>query len=77
MVAGENNKKGILYNNEFAFTIYDGRLSTSTRTEIEQNKFFGTVSGFLRIITQRDRVLTTYFDIIIIDENEDGVNYSS
>ena len=43
--------------------------------EIEQNKYVGPISTIMRLVTQKDGNLSTYFDII--DESENGINNSS
>ena len=64
-----------LVNNAFAYTIHDARISSSSGVEIEQNKYVGPISTIMRLVTQKDGDLSTYFDII--DESEDGINNSS
>ena len=64
-----------LVNNAFAYTIHDARISTSSGVEIEQNKFVGPVSTIMRLTTQKDGDLSSYFDII--DESEAGIDNSS
>ena len=64
-----------LVNNAFAYTIHDARISTSSGVEIEQNKYVGPISTIMRLVTQKDGDLSTYFDVI--DESEDGINNSS
>ena len=64
-----------LVNNAFAYTHHDARISTSSGVEIEQNKYVGPISTIMRLITQKDGELSTYF--ILIDETEDGINNSS
>ena len=64
-----------LVNNAFAYTIHDARISTSTGVEIEQNKYVGPISTLMRLVTQKDGDLTTFFDII--NEKEDGILDSS
>ena len=39
-----------LVKNAFAYTINDARISTSSGTEIEQNKFVGPVSTIMRSV---------------------------
>ena len=53
-----------LVNNVFAYTIHDARISTSSGVEIEQNKFVGPISTIMRLVTQKDGDLSSYFDII-------------
>ena len=60
----------IRFVNTFAFTIHDPRISLSSAVEIEQNKIVGPFSTIMRLFTQKDVDLSTYFDII--DESEDG-----
>ena len=67
LVANDNTNEVIrLINNAFDFTFHDARDSTSSGTETEQKEkdFFGPVSNTMRLITQRDGHLSTYFDII-------------
>ena len=64
-----------LVNNAFAYTIHDARISTSAGVEIEQNKYVGSISTIMRLVTQKDGDLSTYFDIS--DESENGINKSS
>ena len=64
-----------LVNNAFAYTIHDARISTSAGVEIEQNKYVGPISTIMRLVTQKDGDLSTYFDII--DESEGEINNSS
>ena len=49
--------------NAFAYIIHDARISTSARVEIEQNKYVGPISTIMRLVTQKDGDLSTYFDI--------------
>ena len=64
-----------LVNNAFAYTIHDARISSSSGVEIEQNKFVGPISTIMRLITQKEGDLSTYFDII--DESEGEMNNTS
>ena len=64
-----------LVNNAFAYTIHDARISTSAGVEIEQNKYVGPISTIMKLVTQKDGDLSTYFDTI--DESENGINKSS
>ena len=64
-----------LVNNAFAYTIHDARISTSAGVEIEQNKNVGPISTIMRIVTQNDGDLSTYFDVI--DKREDEIISSS
>ena len=51
-----------LVNNAFAYIFQEGRISTSAGTEIEHNKNLGNVSTIMRILTQKDGDLSSYFD---------------
>ena len=53
-----------LVNNAFSYIIGDARISNSSGFEIEQNKFCGPISTIMRLVTQKDGDLSTYFDII-------------
>ena len=64
-----------LVNNAFAYTIHDARISTPAGVEIEQNKYVGPISTIMRLVTQKDGDLSTYFDII--NESEDEINNTS
>ena len=64
-----------LLNNASAYTLHDARISTSSGVEIEQNKFVGPKSTVMRLVTQKDGDLSTFFDII--DESEAGIDNSS
>ena len=64
-----------LVNNAFAYTIHDARISTSAGVEIEQNKYVGPISTIMRLVTEKDGDLSTYFDII--NESENEINDSS
>ena len=59
-----------LVNNRLAHVFQEGRLSTSAGTEIEHNKNLGNVSTIMRLLTQKDGDLSSYFDKI--DEREAG-----
>ena len=73
----DNNTNEVirLVNNAFAYTIHDGRISTSAGVEIEQNKYVGPISTIMRLVTQKDGDLSTYFDII--NESEGEIKNSS
>ena len=76
IVANDNTNEVIrLVNNAFAYTIHDARISTSAGVEIEQNKYVGPISTIMRLVTEKDGDLSTYFDII--NESEDEINNSS
>ena len=64
-----------LVNNGFAYIFQEGRLSTSSGTEIEHNKNLPIVSTIKRFLTQKDGNLSSYFDKI--DETEAGINNST
>ena len=64
-----------LVNNAFAYTIHDARISTSAGVEIDQNKYVGPISTIMRLVTEKDGDLSTYFDII--NESEGGINDST
>ena len=64
-----------LVNNAFAYTIHDARISSSAGVKIEQNKYVGPISTIMRLVTQKDGDLSTYFDKI--DESEDEIKNSS
>ena len=61
-----------MVNNGLAYIFQEGRLSTSAGTEIEHNKNLGNVSTIMRLLTQKDGELSSYFDKI--DETEPGFN---
>ena len=76
IVANDNTNEVIrLVNNAFAYTIHDARISTTAGVEIEQNKYVGPISTFMRLVAEKDGDLSTYFHII--DESEDKINNSS
>ena len=53
-----------LVNNALAYVFQEGRLSTSAGTEVEHNKNLGNVSTIMRLLTQKDGDLSSYFDKI-------------
>ena len=59
-----------MVNNGLAYFFQEGRLSSSAGTEIEHKKNLGNVSTILRLLTQKDGNLSSYFDEI--DEREAG-----
>ena len=61
-----------LFNNAFAHTIHDARISTSAGVGIEQNNYVRPISTIMRLVTQKDGDLSTYFDNI--DESENSIN---
>ena len=77
VVSGDVNTKEVIrfVNNALAFTIHDARNSTSSGGELQQNKFCRSFSTIVRLLTQREGDISTYFDII--DESEGGSNTSS
>ena len=64
-----------LINNALAYVIHEAGTSTAAGVEIERNKFCGPISTIMRLVTQKDGDLSTYFDII--DESEGQINNSS
>ena len=64
-----------LVNNAFAYTIHGARISTSAGVDIEQNKYVGPISNMMRLVTEKDGDLSTYFDII--NESDNGIDNSS
>ena len=64
-----------LVNNGLAYIFQEGRISTSAGTETEHNKNLGNVSTIMRLLTQNDGDLSSYFDKI--DETEAGINNST
>ena len=64
-----------LVKNAFAYTDHDARISSSAGVEIEQSKYVGPISTIMRLLTQKDRDLSTYFDIKV--EKENDINNSS
>ena len=64
-----------LVNNGLAHNFQEGRLSTSAGTEIEHNKNLGIVSTIMRLLTQKDGDLSSYFDKV--DETEAGITNST
>ena len=58
-----------------SYIFEEGRLSTSSGTEIENNKYLGPASMILRLSTQKDGDFSAYFDEI--DEREVGITNSS
>ena len=64
-----------LINSALAYVIHEAGISTASGVEIERNKFCGPISTIMRLVTQKDGDLSTYFDII--DESEGQINNSS
>ena len=56
------------------YIFQEGRLSTTAGTEIEHNKNLGNISAILRLLTQKDGDLSSYFDKK--DEREAGITNS-
>ena len=54
-----------MVNNALDYVFQEGRLSTSAGTEIEHNKSLGNVSTIMRLLTQKDGDLTSYFNRIV------------
>ena len=76
IVADDNTNEIIgSVNKVFAYTLNDARISTSCGVEMEQNNYLGPISTIMRLVTQKDGDISTYFDRI--DENETGINSSS
>ena len=75
VACGNTNELIRLVFNAFAYIIHDARKSTSAGVEIEQNKYVGPISTIMRLITEKDSGLSTYFDKF--DESENGINNSS
>ena len=68
----ENADNIRLVNNAFAYIFEEERISTSAGTEIEHNKNLGNVSTIMRLLTQKDGDLSSYFDKINETEGEIG-----
>ena len=52
IVAADNTNEIIRsVNNALAYIIHDARISTSAGVEIEQNKYVGTISTIMRLVT--------------------------
>ena len=64
-----------LVNKELAYIFQKGRLSTSAGSKIEHNKNLGNVSAIMRLLTQKDEDLSSYFDKI--DETQPGITNST
>ena len=64
-----------MVNNGLAYIFQEGRLFTSAGTEIEHNKNLGNVSTRMRLLTQKDGDLSSYFDQI--DETEASITNST
>ena len=63
-----------LVNNAIAYTIHEARISSSSGSEIEENKYCGPISTIMRLVTEKGGDLSTSFDKI--DESEIGINDS-
>ena len=57
------------------YIFQEGRLSTSAGTQIEHNKNIGNVSTIMRLLTQKDGDLSSYFDKFA--ETEASINNST
>ena len=76
IVAVDNTNEVIRFvSTAFAYTFHDARISTSSGTEIEQNKCVEPISTNMRLLTKRDGDLSTTFDII--GGSEAAINNSS
>ena len=64
-----------LVNNGLAYMFQESQLSTSSGTQIENNRHLGPVSRIMRLLTQKDRDLSSCFHKI--DEGEAGITNSS
>ena len=64
-----------LVNNAFAYCIKEATLSFTGGSEIEQNKYVGPISTIMRVLTNKDGDLMSYFDNI--NETQAGINNSS
>ena len=60
-----------LVNIGLPYILQEGRISTSTRTQIEHNKSLGPVSTIMRVLTQKNGDLSSYFEKT--DELEVGI----
>ena len=64
-----------MVNNGLAYIFQEARLSTSAGTEIEHNKNLRNVSTIMRLLTQKEGDLSSYFDNI--DEIHAGITNST
>ena len=64
-----------LVNHGLGYIFQEGRLSTSAGTEIEHNENLGNVYTIMRLLTQKDGDLSSYFDKI--DETQAGITNST
>ena len=69
------NKVIRLVKNAYAWCFEEGTISTAGGMEIEQVKFLGQVSTFMRPLTSKDGNLLSHFDNI--DETQNGSNNTS
>ena len=60
-----------LVKNGLAYVFQEDRLSTSSGTEIENNKHLGPASTIMKLLAQKDGDLSSYFDKT--DESEAGI----
>ena len=51
-----------MINNAFAYTFKAVRLATTDESDLEHNKFAGTISTIMRMLTNKDSDLSYYFD---------------
>jgi len=51
-------------NNAFAYVFKEARLSTTSRSDLEHNKFVGQISTMMRCLTSKDGDLLSQFDNI-------------
>ena len=70
-----NADKIILDNNGLGYIFQEERLSSSAGTEIEHKRNLGNVLTIMRLLTQKDGDLSSYFDKI--DETEGGIDNST
>ena len=59
-----NNSRIRMTNNGLAFVFKEGRLSTTSGSDLEHNKFIGQVSTIMRTLTSKDGDLLSQFDNI-------------
>ena len=56
-----------LINNAFAYCFKETRLSTTGGSVLEHNKYVGKFSNILRMLTNKDGDLSSYFDKAVED----------
>ena len=64
-------------NNAFAYVFKEARLSTTSGSHLEHNKFVGQVSTIMRCLTNREKDLLSQFDNINEGEREDNIRSTS